>query len=234
MEQIMTLRKAIEDKHIFIGTEDIRYEPDYSEVKLTKNKTGCKEVQTFQTSKLSWRLIQLQRGQLALLDVSSKNQNLIMQGKKGTENFKEVLNNVSRLWSSSRLNLVAKSINKKDYEEMSEYDKNTLRQTWIGTREIIRVEEDFFQVVYYVDIEGNLKKIILASKMTGKRTVCQQIRSIIYLPDKILIDLSTKALYRDYNDFAKMKLSKMISKFEQNKKISTEDIVELKEVLKLM
>lgn len=234
MEQIMTLRRAIREKRISIGTE-IRYEPDCKEiVNMGYSATGVSKLQTFKRDKLSWKLIELEKGQLALLSSISTLQYLTLKGKNGTRNYKHTLDSISQLWSSSRLDLTARNITKADYEQMSSSITELLGEIWIGTKENAKINHEYREIVYFVDLEGKLKKVALFSKTKGERSLSLQIRPIIYLPDKILIDLSTNTLYKNYNDFAKMRLSRLIEKLEQSSQVSEEDMFELDEILKMM
>ena len=118
MREIMTLRQAIEEKKISIGTEEIKYNHETYQIKLSGKKTGCKEEQVFRTNMLSWKLVELKRGQLALLAVTSTNQFLTLHGERGAKNTPKIINSVCSIWSSEELGLEAKSISKKDLEEL--------------------------------------------------------------------------------------------------------------------
>ena len=53
-QQIMTLKSAIKENYISIGTELIRYLPDYNEVKVIEKRTGFKQEQKFNQILFTW------------------------------------------------------------------------------------------------------------------------------------------------------------------------------------
>lgn len=237
MNEIMTLRKAIEEKHISIGTK-IRYVPDYVEIEVGSLKTGTKgKRQKFKTCELSWCLLELKSGQLALISLDSTKMNLTLCGKQGAKESKKTLNKIcSKLWSSSTLGLEAKSLNKKEFESLPKKIKSDFKDIWLGNPETIKMGEEYIEVVYYVNEYGFYKKHTLHSKTFGDSSKSAEIKPIIYLPDKILIDISTKTLYKDSNQVAKNRLSKLIKYFEENEETTVTDeiISDLKEILKNM
>ena len=98
-QQIMSLKRAIKDNYISIGTELIRYVPDYNEVEAIEKRTGVKENQKFKTNNFSWRLIELKNEQLALIPMEATNQFLTLQGKAGAEKSKKTLFYVTKYFT---------------------------------------------------------------------------------------------------------------------------------------
>lgn len=237
MKDIMTLRKAIEEKHILIGTI-IPYIPDNGEIQVGSIKTGTKgRKQKFKTCELFWKLIEFKSGQFALIPFESTNMNLTLSGKIGAKESKKTLNNIcSRLWSSSLLGLEAKNLSKKEFESLPQKIKAEFKNIWLGNPETIKKGEETIDLVYYANEYGYCKKHILYSKTLGDSKKTAELKPVIYLPDKILIDISTKTLYKDSNQLAKNRLSIVIDRFEEGKEttVTEETILELKEILKNM
>lgn len=230
-QQIMTLKSAIKENYISIGTELIRYLPDYNEVKVIEKRTGFKQEQKFKTDDLSWRLIELKNKQLVLIPMESTNQFLTLQGKAGAEKSKKTLNCIcSKLWSSKSLNIEAKIIDITEYEQMPAFAKKKMKNIWLGEHNLVNVNEDFMEVVYYVDEHSCCKSYPLYSRKHGEHTLCKEICPIIYLDSDMLIDIPTKMIFKENYQFAKYKLSRLI----EEATIPDEILSELNEIMKLM
>lgn len=230
-QQIMSLKRAIKDNYISIGTELIRYVPDYNEVEAIEKRTGVKENQKFKTNNFSWRLIELKNEQLALIPMEATNQFLTLQGKAGAEKSKKTLNCIcSKLWSSKSLNLEAKTVELTDYEQMPASIKEEIKNVWLGGHYPVNINGDFTEVVYCVNEHSYCKSYPLYSRKHGERTLCKEVWPIIYLQDNMLIDISTKMIFRERYQLAKYKLSKLI----EEATMPDEILSELNEIIKLM
>ena len=168
MRDIMTLRKAIEEKHILLGTK-MPYIPDDGEIVVGSLKTGNKgKKQKFKTAELSWELMEFKSGQLALIPVEPTKMDLTLSGKIGAKESKKTLNKIcSKLWSSSHLGLEAKNLSKKEFESLSQKLKAELKNIWLGNPETIKTREESIDIVYYANEYGYCKKHILYSKTLG-------------------------------------------------------------------
>lgn len=193
-----------------------------------------KEIQTFETTNISWTLVELKRGQLALIALNPTEQYLTLYGKKGAENSKKVLNTICKIWSSYKLGLDAKCISPTDYKELPKSIKELLINVWIDENVSIKENGEFKDMVYFVNKQAHYGKYSLSSQKTGERALYAGIRPIVYLPNNILIEVSTKILYKDYNDASKMKLENIIGRLETNTEVTKETIDELLEVLNNM
>lgn len=230
-QQIMTLKSAIKENYISIGTELIRYVPDYNEVEVIEKRTGFKENQKFKTNNFSWRLIELKNERLALIPAEPTNQFLTLQGKSGAEKSKKILNCICRkLWSSKSLNLEAKIIDITEYGQMPTSAKKKMKNIWLGEHNLVNVNEDFMEVVYYADEHSCCKSYPLYSRKHGEHTLCKEICPIIYLDSDMLIDIPTKMIFKENYQFAKYKLSRLI----EEATIPDEILSELNEIMKLM
>ena len=230
-QQIMSLKMAIKENYISTGTELIRYIPDYNEVEVIEKRTGFKEKQKFKTNLFSWKLVELENKQVVLIPINSTDQFLSLQGKAGAEKSKKTLNNIcSKLWSSKSLKLEAKTIDITDYKQMPSSVKQGIKNIWLGNHNPVNVNVDFVETVYYVDEYSCCKNYPLYSRKHGEQTLCKEIFPIIYLPDNVLIDISTKMIFRERRQLAQYKLSKLIEKTT----IPTEIRLELEEIMKLL
>jgi len=143
MENIMMLKEAIKQKHISIGTETIRYEPDYGKLTIKQERSGVIADQNFTTNKLSWKLIRLKTGKLALLAVTSTRQHLVLAGITRAKNCKKVINDICNLWSCKRLNLTAKGISKNNFENLPNSVKSALKGIILSSHENLKTKNNY-------------------------------------------------------------------------------------------
>ena len=229
MQQVMSLRRAIKENYISIGTE-LRYEPDNSSVDVIEKRSGIKEKQKFQTTIFQWRLVELTNNQLVLIPMESTKAFLTLRGKAGAEKSKKTLNIIcSKLWSSKRLNLEAKALEMHEYERMPSHVKRTIKDVWLSEHYPEEINGDFMEVVHYVDKYSCCKDYPLYSRKHGEQSLSKEIIPIIYLPNEMFIDISTNMLFRQKHQAAKYKLAILLEK-ELPEDIKTE----LQEIMNLI
>lgn len=220
MKNIMTLRKAIDEKRFVIGKDQVVYEPDYEkskdEMKVIGHKVGEQNHQYFKKKDISWELIEMKNGQLALLGSSSTDQFLTLTGLNGFKSGTAVLNDICKLWSSQKLDLTAKAITENDYKNIPEETaKRVLTNIWLGTHASGKRGGIYRYFAYYVDEQSRVKYVYLYSSNDKILSETMEVRPIVFLPNDILIDVSTGILYKNILEASKAKLNILIEEAEK-------------------